>query len=129
FGPMYVPDQTIVLHATTQRGALGMRNADIFDTRHFPVAFTDLPARFERVEDCGEHRIGSATIRHVELVHPGGATGFRIDDADGTSICYLTDNELALPADDLVRFAAGSDVLVHDAQYVAADMPAKRGWG
>lgn len=135
FGPMYANDTTIVLHSTTERSVRGMRNVDIFDTAHFPVAFTELPARFHRVEDYGEHRIGSATIRHIELDHPGGATGFRIDDADGTSICYLTDNELDPPGarvttvDQLARFAAGTDLLVHDAQYLPDDMPAKRGWG
>lgn len=135
FGPMYTSDTTIVLHSTTERSVRGMRNADIFDVAHFPVAFADLPARFHRIEDFGDHRVGSATVRHIELNHPGGATGFRIDDADGTSICYLTDNELDPPgarvtaADDLARFASGTDLLIHDAQYLASDMPAKRGWG
>lgn len=135
FGPMYASTTTIVLHATTERGMTGMRKADIFDRSHFPVAFTDLPAQFHRVEEFGDHRIGSATIRHIELNHPGGATGFRIDDADGTSVCYLTDNELDPPGarmstpEELARFAAGTDLLIHDAQYLAHDMPAKRGWG
>jgi phosphoribosyl 1,2-cyclic phosphodiesterase len=135
FGPIYAADARIVLHATTERSVRGMRKADIFDTAHFPVAFTDLPARVERVEELGVHRIGSATIRHIELNHPGGATGFRIDDADGTSVCYLTDNELDPPGapvstiEELARFAAGTDLLIHDAQYLADDMPARRGWG
>ena len=129
FGPVFSKATTIVLHPTTERSARAMRKADIFDSAHFPVAFDQLPARFERVEACGEHRIGSAVVRHIELVHPGGATGFRIDDDDGHSMCYLTDNELALPADELARFAAGTDLMIHDAQYVRTDMPAKRGWG
>jgi phosphoribosyl 1,2-cyclic phosphodiesterase len=135
FGPMYSNDTTIVLHSTTERSARAMRSADIFDVKHFPVAFADLPARFQRIEDFEDHRIGSATIRHIELNHPGGATGFRIDDADGTSVCYLTDNELDPPGartttpEQLARFAAGTDLLIHDAQYLASEMPAKRGWG
>src|ERR1041384_7965375 len=83
FGPIYARDTTIMLHSTTERSVRGMRNAAIFDAAHFPVAFADLPARFLRVEEFGDHRIGSATLRHIELNHPGGATGFRIDDADG----------------------------------------------
>jgi phosphoribosyl 1,2-cyclic phosphodiesterase len=135
FGPMYAADSTIVLHSTTERSVRGMRGFDIFDPAHFPVAFTDLPARFHRVEDFGEHRVGSATIRHIELNHPGGATGFRIDDADGRSLCYLTDNELDPPSDPvctpatLARFAAGTDLMIHDAQYLATEMPGKHGWG
>ncbi len=135
FGPVYANDTTIVLHATTERSVGAMRNPDIFDRAHFPVGFADLPARFQRVEEFGDHRIGSATIRHIELNHPGGATGFRIDDADGSSMCYLTDNELDPPGapvstpEQLARFARGTDLLIHDAQYLASDMPAKRGWG
>jgi phosphoribosyl 1,2-cyclic phosphodiesterase len=135
FGPMYSKDATIVLHSTTERSVRAMRSAHIFDTAHFPVAFADLPAHFERVEEFSDHRIGSATIRHIELDHPGGATGFRIDDDDGHSVCYLTDNELDAPGgkvatpEALARFAAGTDLLIHDAQYLPADMPAKRGWG
>lgn len=135
FGPVYEKDTRIVIHPTTERGITGTRNPIMFDTAHFPVAFADLPARFDRVEDLGVHRIGSASVRHVELNHPGGATGFRIDDADGTSIVYLTDNELDPPGggkstvDDLARFCTGATLLVHDAQYLAEDMPAKRGWG
>jgi phosphoribosyl 1,2-cyclic phosphodiesterase len=135
FGPMYDPAATMVLHSTTERSVRGFRSAAIFDVAHFPVAFSALPARFERVEDFGEHRIGSATIRHIELNHPGGATGFRIDDADGSSVCYLTDNELDPPdarvttIDELARFASGTNLLIHDAQYLGSDMPQKRGWG
>jgi len=134
FGPVYQKDTRIVIHPTTERGITGTRNPIMFDTAHFPVAFADLPATIDRVEDLGIHRIGSASVRHVELNHPGGATGFRIDDADGTSIVYLTDNELSAPhaktsVDDLARFCTGATLLVHDAQYLPEDMPAKRGWG
>jgi ribonuclease BN (tRNA processing enzyme) len=71
----------------------------------------------------------------VSLNHPGGSDGFRIDDEGGASLCYLTDNELSppglitTPLDELARFAAGASLLVHDAQYLASDMPAKHGWG
>ncbi len=30
---------------------------------------------------------------------------------------------------DLARFAAGTGLLIHDAQYLPSDMPAKHGWG
>ena len=31
--------------------------------------------------------------------------------------------------DELAQFARGTDLLIHDAQYVASDLPGKRGWG
>jgi phosphoribosyl 1,2-cyclic phosphodiesterase len=135
FAPIYRKDAHIVLHSMTERGRAGTRAPIIFDGSHFPVRFSELPATFERDEQPHEHRIGSARVRSVELNHPGGCSGFRIDDADGTSVCYLTDNELAPPGDPvatpdgLARFAHGASLLIHDAQYLPDDMPAKRGWG
>lgn len=135
FGPMYDPRAKIVLHPMTERSSRASRNPIIFDGAHFPVKFADLPARVDLIEEFGDQRIGSATIRHIELNHPGGATGYRIDDADGTSVCYLTDHELTPPGasvtspDELARFAAGTTLMIHDAQYLPSDMPAKRGWG
>lgn len=135
FGPLYVPDRRIVMHPITPAGDARMANPILFDGEHFPVRFTDLPAQVERTPAARRHRVGSATITAIDLNHPGGSTGFRIDDDDGTSLCYLTDNELDPPsglhttADELARFAAGASLMIHDAQYLPADLPAKRGWG
>jgi ribonuclease BN (tRNA processing enzyme) len=58
-----------------------------------------------------------------------------IDDEDGSSLCYLTDNELHPPGmvtsspAELAGFARGTGLLIHDAQYLPSDLPAKRGWG
>lgn len=135
FGPVYRKDTTIVMHPFTARAAERGKQPIMFDGDHFPVRFSDIPATFEHVEARADHRVGSARIRHVFLNHPGGAVGFRIDDDDGTSVCYLTDNELRPPGEskttpeDLARFAHGSSLVIHDAQYLPADMPAKHGWG
>jgi phosphoribosyl 1,2-cyclic phosphodiesterase len=128
-GPMYDRNATIVIHAPTDRARRASRDPIMFDAAHFPVRFVDLPARIDHIEERGEHRVGSAIVRHVELNHPGGATGFRIDDDDGSSVCYLTDNELVGADPVLARFAAGCGLMIHDAQYLPSDMPAKRGWG
>ena len=135
FGPLYVPDTRIVMHPMTAAGSERMRNPILFDGEHFPVRFADLPAQIERAAVEPEHRIGSARITAIALNHPGGCNGFRIDDDDGTSLCYLTDNELdppsglVTPPAALARFAAGASLIIHDAQYLPADLPAKRGWG
>ncbi len=136
FGPLYAKDTHIVMHPMTAKGREAFRRPPIMlDGEHFPVKFSDLPSKIERVEDVCEHHISTATITTIELNHPGGANGFRIDDEDGTSLCYLTDNELAPPgavittADEIARFAEGTSLLIHDAQYLPSDMPAKHGWG
>jgi len=135
FGPLYTKDRRIIMHPMDAGGRARARSPIMFDGEHFPVRFTDLPAQIERDTSEGEHRIGSARILPIELNHPGGATGFRVEDGDGSSLCYLTDNELYPPTGEvttpaaLARFAAGASLIIHDAQYLPEDMPAKRGWG
>ncbi len=135
FAPLYRKGTRIVLHPMNAAGRERASNPIIFDGEHFPVRFHDLPAQIEHdPADC-VHQIGSARVSAIELNHPGGAIGFRIDDDDGTSLCYLTDNELDPPTGlvttpaELARFAHGTSLLIHDAQYLPADMPGKRGWG
>jgi phosphoribosyl 1,2-cyclic phosphodiesterase len=136
FAPLYRADARIVVHAMSPRSESALKRAVLLDGEHFPIRFQDVPAQLERPPFAGTQvRIGSATLSAISLNHPGGAEGFRIDDADGTSLCYLTDNELAPPnglvttVDELARFAHGADLVIHDAQYMPDDMPAKRGWG
>jgi phosphoribosyl 1,2-cyclic phosphodiesterase len=140
FGPLYAKDRRIILHPMSAAGSERMRNPVIFDGEHFPVRFADLPAKVERENASSEHRIGCARVTGIDLNHPGGAIGFRIDDeGDGSSLCYLTDNEINPPVGSpsrqittpahLARFAAGASLMIHDAQYLPSDMPAKHGWG
>lgn len=108
----------------------------IFDDIHFPVSANDIPSRIEFEKPTSEDwRIGSARAQRIALNHPGGAQGFRIDDDDGSSLAYLTDNELGVEnatqgtRDQLAKFADGASLLIHDSQYLREDMPDKLGWG
>lgn len=137
FGPIFRKDTHLVIYPLATSAQEKLRHDSIlFDQIHFPVRAADIPARLELIEPQTERwRIGSAEVRRIQLNHPGGAQGFRIDDADGSSLCYLTDNELSPPGtpattiEQLAEFSRGVGLLIHDAQYVEADMPAKRGWG
>ncbi len=136
FAPVFRKGTRILLYSFGPRWMGGRDRPVLFDGDHFPVRRAELPAQIEIVEPVGDQvSIGAACVTRVRLNHPGGSDGFRIDDADGASLCYLTDNELAPPAApttspaELARFARGTDLLIHDAQYLPSDMPAKAGWG
>lgn len=108
----------------------------LFDGVHTPVHHADLPSRLEYVQAEGDvWQVGSATVTRLALNHPGGCQGFRITDADGASLTYLTDDELEPPGtprssrSQQAAFAAGTGLLFVDAQYIAADLPHKVGWG
>jgi phosphoribosyl 1,2-cyclic phosphodiesterase len=106
----------------------------------FPVNLSELPCRLtfhdvpDGEADIGEFRVGSALV-----CHPGPTVGYRISQADGTTLAYLPDHEPALAA---LRFpslprawtsgaglAADADLLIHDGQYSAGEYACHCGWG
>ncbi|MCC7368990.1 MAG: MBL fold metallo-hydrolase [Chloroflexi bacterium] len=136
FAPVYRPETQLVLYAFGSTRVVNAGRPILFDGEHFPVRFDALPYQLTTVEaETDEIEIGPARVQRIQLNHPGGSDGFRITDADGASLCYLTDNELAPPTppvtsmDELARFAQGAGLLIHDAQYLPSDLPQKRGWG
>jgi phosphoribosyl 1,2-cyclic phosphodiesterase len=136
FGPIFRPETQMSLYAFDKRWQARGGRPILFNGSNFPVPFAELPLQFDVIEPAGDEvSVGSARVRRIRLNHPGGSDGLRIDDEDGSSLCYLTDNELSPPISptvspaDLARFAHGSGLLIHDAQYLPSDMPAKKGWG
>jgi phosphoribosyl 1,2-cyclic phosphodiesterase len=137
FAPIYKQQTTVVLHPLVMETPSHVLTPEkLFDGLHFPLQMHQIPSRIVRPEPTDQPwRIGSARVSRVGLNHPGGATGFRIDDGDGASLVFLTDNELNPPGArtvtpvELAKFAEGAGLLVHDAQYLEAEMPEKHGWG
>ncbi|HSF32958.1 MAG TPA: MBL fold metallo-hydrolase [Candidatus Tectomicrobia bacterium] len=104
----------------------------------FPVRFRDLPCRlmFHDVP-LGSFAIGSLQVAAAPVIHPGPTVGYRITE-DGVSLAYLPDHEPALGARRFpgepdwtsgLELAARVDLLIHDAQYTAAEYPHHVGWG
>jgi phosphoribosyl 1,2-cyclic phosphodiesterase len=134
FAPLQDPERPIHLVEGTRRpdamGALEQLNG-----HNFPMRLESVPARIAPVEDVDAFFAPAGyLLQRRTLNHPGGGQAYRVD-ADGCALAFVTDNELVPPDapattwEDWVRFCAGADVLVHDAQYVDADLPAKHGWG
>ncbi len=107
---------------------------------HFPIGLTGLRGswRFAALEP-GRHRIEGFDVLALEIPHKGGRTfGYRISDRGG-SLAYLSDhNPVALgpgPAglgpyhDAAAALAEGVDVLFHDAQHTAAELPSRASFG
>jgi len=61
--------------------------------------------------------------------HPGGAYGYRIELGSKVMV-FCTDIEHGSSIDnDVVRFAEGADLSIHDAQFTDDELKKKRGWG
>ncbi|MBY0419146.1 MAG: MBL fold metallo-hydrolase [Pararheinheimera sp.] len=101
----------------------------------FPVAPDQLTATIcitPVMED--QWQLGDFDIQRCRLNHPGSGSAYRIC-ADGQALAYVTDNELFPPQQEFtsraqwLEFVAAVDLLIHDGQYLEADMPYKLGWG
>lgn len=69
-------------------------------------------------------------VRTCRLNHPNGATGYRIE-AQGRSICYITDTEHYPERidEEILALVRGADVLIYDSTYTDANYASKIGWG
>lgn len=147
FAPLYRPDA--VLHMLGPNLA-GMRFADIIAgymrSPYFPVDFRELPSRrvLRGIADGARlvwtreaHGPAIWRARHtmpadalvVDVLHSNlhprdGTLVYRVS-AGGHSLVFATDVEIgecgSAAEQRLVRFAAGTDVLIHDAQYSEED--------
>jgi phosphoribosyl 1,2-cyclic phosphodiesterase len=100
---------------------------------NFPIGPEGLRGdwRFE-VLDVGRDCVEGLRVVAVEVPHKGGRTfGYRIED-DAGSFAYVPDH---LPAssgadrDGVLELIAGVDVLIHDAQFVTAEIDVAEAYG
>jgi phosphoribosyl 1,2-cyclic phosphodiesterase len=107
---------------------------------HFPIGPEELRGAwtFEGLRE-GEHRIEGFEVLAREIPHKGGRTfGYRISDGR-TALAYLSDHgpsELGPGPDGwgpyheaALALASGVDVLLHDAQHTAAELPSRAHFG
>jgi phosphoribosyl 1,2-cyclic phosphodiesterase len=107
---------------------------------HFPIGPEALRGRwtFEGLEP-GFHHLGGFEVLALEIPHKGGRTfGYRVSDGR-TAVAYLSDHGPAALGpgpegwgpyhENAMALAAGVDVLIHDAQHTAEELPARVSWG
>jgi ribonuclease BN (tRNA processing enzyme) len=101
----------------------------------FPVDLTEVAADLVFHDPCRERfEAGGLAVTALPLSHPNGGVGYAIEE-NGRRLVFLTDNELGRShpggrsAAEYVRFAAGADLLLHDAEFTAEEYRHTRGWG
>ena len=136
FGPIYQPDREIIVFQGVEGNAVALGAIlEQMDGSNFPVHAGDLPSRISTIDEVEKYlRDKPYLTQRKNLNHPGGGHAYRVEE-DGVSFAYITDNELDPPDapqttyDEWVEYCRGVDLLIHDAQYIENDMPAKHGWG
>ncbi len=143
FAPFYVPGNRWTLYGPSA-AARPLREtlARQMDGQSFPIPLERLAAELHcRDIGEGEHELGDVEVRAQSLNHSSPALGYRLR-ADGRTVVYACDHEPSpdwspgCPPEDLppadrrhAEFLAGADLVIHDAQYTAAELKGKRGWG
>jgi len=137
FTPIYQPDRPVHMFPTLHKKNVVLSSLiDQMDGAHFPITPDQVPSNFNFVTEKPLEFLENNGF-HMELVpmnHPGKAFGYKIK-IDDKIICYFTDNEIDPPyeksieLDVLTEHCRNVDILIHDAQYIEADMPLKHGWG
>jgi phosphoribosyl 1,2-cyclic phosphodiesterase len=137
FAPLFRPNLSITIWGPRATTSLVERLGRYLSPPLFPVRLRDLPSSYELREVPAERfAVGPFTITAEAVIHPDPAVGYRVAD-DGRSLAYLPDHEPALgpdfPSDPEWTSGAGvaraADLLIHDAQYTAAEYPERVGWG
>ena len=101
------------------------------ESTYFPVPFTKLPSNIE-VEELKDFSfdVGPVLVRAQRANHPGLCVGYRLFSPDGI-VCFFPDTEPRTGGEDreMIDFIRDADVLIHDAQYDAAEYKSHVGWG
>jgi phosphoribosyl 1,2-cyclic phosphodiesterase/ActR/RegA family two-component response regulator len=136
FQPLYAQGYEVVIHGASQ-GRLSLREviAGQMEAVYFPVAVKEFSSRvyFKELAE-GQFEIEGLSVKAVGLHHPGLTLGYLVEGPGGKRVAYITDNELVQNGEDynrarLVELIAGSDVLIHDANYLDQEYPSRIGWG
>ena len=132
FDPLHDPESEFTFY-TSGRDAETIRDMlnTVISPPWFPVSFADSSStkRFVSMDD-GPVTVGDVEVSTHPTHHPQGGTAYRLR---GTrTLVIATDHESGdITIDDsLIEFAAGADVLLHDAQYGPDEFEASYvGWG
>lgn len=142
FAPLFVPGNEWDVYAP--RGfehSVRETLAGQMQSTYFPVELEQLGAAIHYHDLTeGVFHLGDIKVSTQYLNHPALTLGYRLE-ADGVTVVYACDHEphsraLAYGSGDVggqdqrhAEFIAGADLLIHDAQYRAAEYEGKIGWG
>ena len=142
FAPLFVPGNEWDIYAPRGLGqSLRETLAGQMQYTYFPVALEQMGAtiRYHELVE-GTFNIADIKVTTHYLNHPALTLGYRME-SGGATVVYACDHEpFSKPAEVAsrefnprdqrhVEFLTGADLVIHDAQYTAAEYPQKVGWG
>lgn len=133
FDPAYNPNRVINIAALGEGGKFtDLRRIfkNLMLEEYFPIQLENMGATFNF--DLGESNFfkkRGAVIKTIKQNHPGGSFGYRVE-VDDCIVVVCTDIEHGDSVnEDIVTFAKGADLLIHEAQYTDEELLEHKGWG
>jgi phosphoribosyl 1,2-cyclic phosphodiesterase len=135
FSPAFRSENRFHIYAEPKKGtSIHEILSEQMQPPYFPVSLDSLEGLVTFVEirpDLKLEILPEIFLRTIQLNHPGGALGYRLDSSEG-SVCIITDHEHSDEglSDSVVEFVHKANILIHDAQYTPDEKRgAKSGWG
>ena len=136
FRPLYTPGVRIDIYGCLEaQASVHEMLGRTMSAPGFPVDLGDVTADLVFHEPCrGRFEAAGLAVTTLPLSHPNGGVGYAFEEG-GRRLVFLTDNELGQVhpggrvAGEYRNFAAGADLLLHDAEFTAEEYRHTRGWG
>ncbi|MET0405801.1 MAG: MBL fold metallo-hydrolase, partial [Cystobacter sp.] len=121
FTPLFIPRFSFTLYGMPRDGqSVKEVLAGQMVPPYFPVTLSQVAKASLTYRDVVPGQVlelGPLTVRTLDLNHPGGNLGYRVD-FEGRSVVYATDVEHGCDKDrELIEFARDADVLILDSMY------------
>ncbi len=136
FKPLYQSSSCIsIFGCPCAQSSVKEMISEMMEPPNFPIQLDDIRAQVSFHEYCHESfTIDKLLVKPIKLSHPNQGLGYKFHE-DGRCFVFLTDNELGFQHpggatfDHYVRFCAGADLLIHDAEFSTEEYGHTRTWG
>ena len=113
-------------------GRKGLRLAlkKLLSPPNFPARIGDFKSKIKLVEKrAGTFKIGKIRIEAFDVNHPNGAFGYRFVFPGKKSAVFISDNGPEADNSKLIKKIYGTDLLIHDAQYLPEEYLERKKFG
>lgn len=137
FTPVYQTNRNIHIYPSNTQPSQPRAVIEQINGSYFPLDEHELTANIQFHQLSWQQQpelINHFRVYRKDINHPNGGSAYVIE-SDSKRVAYITDNELNPPenaatsAVEWKEFILGVDLVIHDGQYIEADMPLKHGWG
>lgn len=128
--PLFWEKRHIVLYVKARGGLSAKEQVErLISPPLWPVGLEQYTAQIECRDLELPLTLGDITVEGMESFHPGGSTIYKLTQGE-KSFVYATDYEhTEKKCRQLVSLAAGTDLLMYDAQYTEEEYEKHRGFG